>query len=62
MIQKTDLHSNVTMFINCVYVTAKRNRPPSYGFTQGNQRNLWTILDWAFQIPLKIMFSPENNL
>ena len=43
-------------------VTAKGNRPSSYGFTRVNQRNLWTILDWTSQIPLKQMFPSENNL
>ena len=38
-----------------MYVTA-------YGFTQINQRNLWSILDWTSQNPLQMMFSSENNL
>ena len=44
----------VCMYV-CMCVTA-------YGFTQINQRNLWTILDWTSQIPLQMMFSSENNL
>ena len=43
------------------YVTANENQPSSYRFTQVNQRNLWTLLDWTSQNPLKIMFSSENN-
>ena len=43
-------------------VTARKNRPFSYRFTQANQKNSWTILDWTSQIPHKVAFSSENNL
>ena len=43
-------------------VTAKGNRLSSYRFTQVNQRNLCTILDWTSQIPFEKMFPTENNL
>ena len=45
-----------------VNVTANKNWPSSYRFTQANQRNPWTTLDWTSQIPLKMMFSSGNNL
>ena len=44
------------------HVTANKDQPSSYRFTQVNQRNLWTILDWTFQIPLKVTFSSKYNL
>ena len=57
-------HENKVLLVNTRIhgVTAKGNWPSSYRFTQVNQRNIWTILDWTSQIPLKIMFSSENNL
>ena len=45
-----------------ISVTARKNQPSSYRFTQANQRNPWTILDWTSQIPLTVAFSSENNL
>ena len=44
-----------------INVTANKNRPSSYRFTQANQRN-WIILHWTSLIPLKVTFSSENNL
>ena len=43
-------------------VTANENQSSSYKFTQANQRNPWTILDWTSQIPLKVTPCSENNL
>ena len=34
-------HENTSMHT----ITANKNRPSSYGFTEANQRNLLTILD-----------------
>ena len=41
-----------------INVTANKNQPSSYRFTQVNQRNLWSLLDSTSQIPLKTMFFP----
>ena len=53
------LESSAVITVN---VTLNKNRPSSYRFTQANQRNTWTTLDWTSQIPLEIIFSSENNL
>ena len=47
---------------NIHVVTARKNQPSSYRFTQANQRNSWTVLDWTSQISLKVAFSSENKL
>ena len=44
-----------------ICVTTRKNQPSSYRFTQANQRNSWTIIDWTSQIPLIAAFSSENN-
>ena len=42
-------------------VTSRKNGPSPYTFTHANQRNAWASLDWTSQIPLKVVFSSENN-
>ena len=51
-----------TMLATCSIgdVTARKNQPSSYRFTEANQRTSCTILDYTSQISLKVAFSLEN--
>ena len=62
MLYRPIIQKSIAQLIRMVIVTGNKNRPFSYRFTQVNQRNLWTMLDWTSQIPLKVTFSSENNL
>ena len=42
-------------------VTARKNQPSSYRFTQANQRNFGQFLS-GLPIPLIVAYSSENNL
>ena len=50
------------MVYNCKRVRVHGYERVRVKVTLGNcQSNCWTTLDWTSQIPLKVVFSSENN-